>query len=345
MKIQVYPKRFSFRRTAMWVLWSGLALWSVQGYGQPADPVQRLHNGKGFEVDAGWPERPDAMAWGEMPGVAIDGQERIWLFTREEPAIQIYDRNGRFIRSWGKGQFKKPHFLRIDSAGNVWTADVGSHVVQKFSPQGKLLLTLGTPGVAGRDRSHFARPADMAVTEAGDIFVGDGYANHRVVHYDKNGKYVKEWGKLGTRRGEFNLVHSIALDSTGRLYVADRDNGRIQVFDQNGTFLDEWRDLIMPWGIYITRDDAIWVCGSSPMRWTEGNTSITVPPKDQIIMQFDRTGKVQRLWTVPLGVEGQAKPGECVWVHGIAVDQQGALYLTDIKGKRAQKFVPQGQGE
>ena len=127
MMIQVHPKRFSFCRTALWVLWSGLALWSVQGCGQPADPdnpssysFPRLHNGRGFEVDAGWPGRPEAMAWGEMSGVAIDGQERIWLFTREEPAIQIYDRSGRFIRSWGKGQFKKPHFLRFDSEGNVF---------------------------------------------------------------------------------------------------------------------------------------------------------------------------------------------------------------------------------
>src|SRR5262249_37260005 len=134
----------------------------------------------------------------------------------------------------------------------------------KFTPEGKLLLTLGTPGTAGRDSTHLNRPTDMVVTPAGDVFVADGYGNARVVHFDKSGKFVKAWGELGHKPGQFSIPHAIALDSKGRLYVADRNNVRVQIFDQSGKLLDEWRDVVVPWGFCVTKDDEIWVCGSSP---------------------------------------------------------------------------------
>src|SRR5690606_15177194 len=122
-------------------------------------------------------------------------------------------------------------------------------------------------GEAGEDESHFNRPTDMAITPAGDVFITDGYGNRRIVHYDKAGNYVKSWGQLGSTPGNFILPHAIVVDSKGLLYVADRNSGRIQVFNQEGKFLSQWTNLIMPWGMFINAQDEIWVCGSSPHWW------------------------------------------------------------------------------
>jgi hypothetical protein len=252
--------------------------------------------------------------------------------------VQVFSPEGKLIRAWGKGQFREPHQVRIDRKGNVWLVDSGLHVVKKYTPEGKLLLTLGTPGEPGDDTTHLNRPTDVAVTAGGDLFVTDGYGNNRVVHFDQGGRFVRSWGSLGTDPGQFSLPHSIALDSRGRLFVADRNNARVQVFDQTGRFLDEWRDLLVPWHIVVTERDEIHVCGSAPMRWPRlpiPGLVVGIPPKDQLIMVFTPEGRVTRLCTFPKG----QRPGEVDWVHALAVDRLGNLYLGDIQGRRAQKFL------
>jgi DNA-binding beta-propeller fold protein YncE len=231
------------------------------------------------------------------------------------------------------------HQIKIDAQGMIWLADAGNHTVLQCTPEGKLLKTLGTPGELGCDETHFNRPTDMAITPDGQVFVSDGYGNARVVHFDARGQFVKSWGKLGTAPGEFNLPHAIVLDSKGRLYVADRNNARVQVFDQTGKLLDVWQDLLVPWGLWISPKDEIWACGCSPMQWREEDANLSCPPKDQLFMKFDPSGRVLQLWTVPKGVDGEEQPGELNWVHGIALDSQGNIYATDIMGQRAQKFV------
>ena len=171
------------------------------------------------------------------------------------------------------------------------------------------------------------------------MFVADGYGNARGVHFDRRGKFVKAWGKLGTRPGEFSQPHSIVVDSKGRLYVADRNNARVQVFDRNGKFLDQWQNLLVPWGLWITPNDEIWACGSSPMTWPADGGLLGCPPKDQVFMKFDRTGRLLQLWTVPQSKDDQQQPGELNWVHTIAVDSKGNIYAGDIQGGKAQKFV------
>jgi DNA-binding beta-propeller fold protein YncE len=178
----------------------------------------------------------------------------------------------------------------------------------------------------------------MAMAPSGDVFVSDGYGNNRVVRFDAQGKFLKAWGRLGTEAGEFSLPHAIAIDSEQRLYVADRNNARVQVFDATGKFLAEWRNLIVPWGIWITPRDEIYVCGSSPTQW-EDREEFGVPPKDQLMLVFSPDGRVRALWVFPKGIDGHEKPGELNWVHGIAVDSAGNLYLGDIKGKRVQRFL------
>lgn len=294
-----------------------------------------------YEVDPHWPQRPAGMAWGAMPGVAVNDHDEVWIFTRAKPPVQAYDRSGKFLRSWGSEIVGNAHFIRFDREGNVWLADVGRHVVRKFTPEGKVLRTLGTPDQPGEDQSHLNKPTDMAVTPEGEVFVSDGYGNNRVVHFDREGKFVKSWGKLGTAAGEFSLPHSIARDSQGRLYVADRNNARIQVFDQAGKPLDQWRGVIVPWNVTITPRDEIWVCGSSPMPWRPEDKLLSCPPKDQVVMRFDSSGKIQQLWTIPKGEDGKERPGDVNWLHGVAVDSHGDLYVGDIIGKRAQKLSRQ----
>jgi hypothetical protein len=298
----------------------------------------RINLAAGYEVDSSWPKRPKDVAWGAMAGIAIGPSEQVWTFNRGKVPIQVYSANGELVRTWGQGEFQEPHQVRIDCKGNVWLVDSGLHIVRKYSAEGELLLTLGKKGEPGADSTQFNRPTDVAVTSQGDIFVADGYGNNRIVHYDSGGQFVKTWGEVGVGQGKFSLPHSIAVDSAGRLYVADRNNARVQVFNQSGRFLAEWRDLMVPWHIVISLSDDIVVCGSSPMRWPKlpiPGLPVGIPPKDQLVMVFTPDGRVKRLWTFPKG----QRLGELDWVHALAVDRVGNLYLGDIQGRRAQKFV------
>jgi streptogramin lyase len=303
-----------------------------------ADKYPHVNVAVAYVVDSKWPQKPAEFQWAEMPGVAVDARDQVYLFTRANPPVQVYTADGKFVRAWGEKAIKSAHHIKIDPEGNVWVADIGHHVVRKFTPEGKLLLTLGTPDHPGCDETHLNQPTDMAVTPAGDVFVSDGYGNARVVHFDKSGKFVRAWGELGTKPGQFSIPHAIAY-CKDRLYVADRNNVRVQVFDRQGKLLDVWNNLIVPWGFCVTPQDEIWVCGSSPMQWRKEDNALGCPPKDQVFMKFNPDGKLLQLWTVPKGADGLEKPGEVNWVHAIAVDSKGNLYAGDIKGKKAQKFV------
>jgi len=307
-----------------------------------APPYPKHNAAVSYRVVPNWPQRPDSVAkWEAMSGLAVDAQDRVWSLNRGEDPVQVYEADGKFVRTWGRTTIKTGHHLKLDAQGNVWLADIGLHVVRKFSPSGEVLLTLGTPGEKGCDATHLYMPTDMAITPQGDVFVSDGYGNARVVHFDKQGKFVKAWGELGSRPGQFSLVHAIALDSQGKLYVADRNNVRVQVFNQDGKLLDVWSDVITPWGFAVGKQDEIWVCGSSPMPWWEAHeydTPLGCPPKDQLVMRFDPSGRLRQLWTFPKNLDGQERPGMLNWVHCVAVDSQGNLYLGDIMGKRLQKF-------
>jgi len=310
---------------------------------EPGSTYPRVNTAPGYEVDPTWPERPPGMPWGAMPGIAVDARDQVWLFTRTNPPVQVFTADGKFVRAWGEGLLTGAHHIKMDREGNVWAADIRLHVVRKFTPEGQLLLTLGTPGESGDDEKHMNRPTDMIVAPNGDIFVSDGYGNARVVHFDKEGKYIGSWGSLGTGARQFSLPHSIVMDSRGRLYVADRNNVRIQVYSQAGELLDSWRDILVPWGLWVTAADEIWVCGSSPMQWRIDpkypKAPLGCPPKDQVFMRFDTSGMLKQLWSAPKSEDDMEKPGELNWVHSIALDSKGNIYAGDIIGKRAQKFV------
>lgn len=204
---------------------------------------------------------PAGWKFGRVSGVAVNAQGEVFAFHRghrADPMI-IYDAKGRFLRSWGKGMFTTPHGLRIDPAGNVWTTDVGSHEVKKFTQKGELLLTLGKKGQAGATRDTFNKPTDIAFAKNGDFYVSDGYGNTRVVKFSKDGKYLLEWGKAGRGQGEFNTPHSVQTDSKGTVYVSDRENNRIQIFSADGKFLRMWTHLGSTQNLFITPDDQLWM--------------------------------------------------------------------------------------
>ena len=309
------------------------------------EPYPRVNLAPTYKVDASWPDKPDEYTWEAVPGVAVDKQDNVWVFTRSKPPIQVYASDGKLIRAWGNDTIETAHHLKIDREGNIWVADIGLHVIRKFSPQGEVMMTIGTEGESGLSETHLNQPTDMTIAPNGHVFVSDGYGNNRVVHFDDRGRYVNSWGQLGTGPTDFSLPHAIAMDSMGRLYVADRNNVRVLIYSQAGKLLDQWNNVIVPWGFWVTSEDEIWVCGSSPMPWRNDadypGAPLGCPPKDQILMKFNTDGRALQLWTIPKGKDGEEKPGDVNWIHAMAVDSKGNIYVGDIIGKRAQKFVAQ----
>jgi len=302
----------------------------------PAYPRQDV--AVSYRVDEAWPKKPSDVVWGQMAAITIDPQGVIWTFNRGNVPIQAYSADGSLVRKWGEGLFKNAHQIRFDREGNLWAVDNGFNTVTKWTPDGKLLLTLGTKDEQGNDEKHFNQPTDIAFAPNGDLFVSDGYVNSRIVQFDKSGKFKKAWGTLGTGPGQFSVPHGVAFDSKGRLYVTDRNNARVQVFDQTGKQLGDWRNVMSPWAIWITPSDDIYICGSTPSAWWENPTGTFngTPPKDQVVIRFDVDGRVKGIWAFP---SGTAKAGELGWVHGIAVDAKGNIYTAGVRDNKAQRFI------
>jgi DNA-binding beta-propeller fold protein YncE len=262
---------------------------------------------------------PEGMNVGEASGVALNSSGHIFLFQRAKPMLTEYDANGKFLRSIGDGLFTHPHGLRIDSEDNLWTTDDGSHLVLKLSPEGHVLLVLGRKDVAAESDWLFNQPTDIAFGRNSEIYVSDGYGNSRIVKFDREGNFLKAWGKYGTGPGEFNLPHSVAVDKEGNVYVGDRENKRIEVFDGDGRFLKEWTGVGYPYGLFITGDQHVWMIDGGYDR----------------ILELDQNGNILGA----LGEPGHA-PGQFAWGHFMAVGKDGKLYAADVLNWRFQVFVP-----
>ena len=212
----------------------------------------------GYKHVEGFPQLPGGMKFGAGSGVATDSKGDVLVFHRGEPPILVFRPDGQFVRSFGDKLFKSAHGMRVDADDNVWVTDNADHIVVKFDKDAKVLMTLGERGVAAEDERHFNKPADVAVAANGDVFVADGYGNSRVVKFDKTGKFLTAWGRKGNGKAEFNLPHAIRIDSKGRVYVGDRENNRVQVFEQDGTYVREFGGMA-PFGLFITPDDTLFV--------------------------------------------------------------------------------------
>jgi sugar lactone lactonase YvrE len=239
-----------------------------------------------------------------------------------------FDVTGKYLTSFGSGLLVFPHGMHIDKDGNVWVTDADGkdgkgHQVIKFAPDGKVLLTLGKAGVSGSTPDLFDQPTDVVVAPNGDLFVTDSHRNgrnNRVVHFTKDGKYVKEWGRKGSGPGEISEPHTIAMDSRGRLFVGDRENNRIQIFDQAGTFLEGWRQFGRPSGITITRDDRIYVADSES--WGTDTGAHELPGiKKGIRIGSARTGAVEAFIE-----DMESTAADHAGAEGVGVDAQGNVY-------------------
>lgn len=290
--------------------------------------------------DAGaWPQPAVARSLGQVTGVDVDRTGRIYLFHRAgrkwvEPfptdviasdTVAVLDPAGRLLASWGKNLFIMPHGLSLDRAGNVWVTDVGAHQVRKFSPDGRLLLTIGERGKPGSDARHFNLPTDVAFGHDGTVYVSDGYANTRVARFTPAGRYLGQWGTPGKGPGQFDLPHGIAVDPSGRVYVADRDNNRIQIFDARGRYLAEWdSDLVGdPYGVTAARDGSIYVIdgGFQPDR-TRAR-----------VVRLDSNGRLLGAFTAATATKGD------VLGHDLAVAADGSVYIADAWADRVRKLV------
>ncbi|CAN5683046.1 peptidyl-alpha-hydroxyglycine alpha-amidating lyase family protein [soil metagenome] len=267
---------------------------------------------------------PAGMNFGEVAGVAINSKGHILVFHRGSRPLVEFDSSGKFVRTLCDGLFKSAHGLRIDANDNIWITDIGSHLVLKLNSEGRVLMVLGKVDWAG-DFSEpryglplFNMPTDVAFGPAGDIFVSDGYGNSRVMKFDKDGRFIKIWGKKGKAPGEFDLPHAIGVDNTGLVYVGDRENQRIQIFDSDGKFIKEWTNVGYPYGITITPDQSLYVADG----------------KNERLLKMNLSGEI-------LGVVGEPGKGagQFGWAHSVAVSPTGEIYVAEILNWRVQKFV------
>ena len=300
-----------------------------------------------------WGPLPDGRRWGSTAGVDIGPDGHVWAYDRcgdyglgggcdnsnVDPILKFDRHTGEVLTSFGAGLFVVPHGIHVDSDGNVWVTDFGGneagtkgHQVIKFSPEGEVLMRLGQAGVAGSGPDTFNRPCDVITAPNGDIFVGDGHDGQsdnpppgttgRIMKFTKDGEFIKEWGRVGSAPGEFRTPHALVFDSQGRLFVADRGNHRIQIFDQDGNYIDSYYQFGRVSGLFITADDTLYAIDSestetSHPNWrtgvrigktTEDKVTAFIPP------HFSDTK--------PLGVAGE----------GVAVDTDGNVYAAEGPG-------------
>jgi DNA-binding beta-propeller fold protein YncE len=316
-----------------------------------------------YRIIDGWAQLPNGRAMGAVGKAAIDPDGRsVWAIVRcdrlEDPArfgdecrdskadpVLQFSADGKVVKSFGGGMFIWPHGLAVDREGNVWVTDAVAdnrtpkgdkrgQIVVKFSPEGKVLMMLGTPGQSGNDATHFTSPSDVVVSPGGEIFVADGHndnGNNRVVKFSKDGKFIKAWGKPGWAPGEFHALHAIAMDSRGRVFVGDRGNNRIQIFDQEGKPLTTpWTQFGKPSGIAFDTRDQIYVADSE-------SDDVQNPGWEEGIRIGDaKTGWINAFILYPWGDPRQTAGDGAEFV---AIDRDGNIYGGEPRPKRLQKYV------
>src|SRR5215510_5892531 len=201
-----------------------------------------------YRVVENWAKLPDGWEFRDVAAVAVDSKDHVYVFNRGQHPMMVFDREGNFLRSWGEGLFKRAHGIHIDADDTLYCTDDGDHTVRKCTPDGKVLLTIGVPDVPAAFMSGkpFNRCTHTALSPEGDIYVSDGYGNACVHKFSPNGKLLFSWGMSGSEPGEFNLPHNICCDAEGYVYVADRENHRVQVFDGKGKYQSQWNNLHRP---------------------------------------------------------------------------------------------------
>jgi DNA-binding beta-propeller fold protein YncE len=308
-----------------------------------------------------WGQMPEGRTWGSTSGVDIDPDgTSVWVAERcgafappslmkpgtpfacdgsKLAPILKFDSSGKLMKSFGEGLLLFPHGLHVDRDGNVWVTDgLGKdgkgHQVIKFSPDGKVLMALGKAGVTGNGPDEFNAPSTVLVAPNGDIFVADGHGgntNARIVKFAKDGTFIKTWGKKGSSPGEIDIPHALAMDSRGRLFVADRQNNRIQIFDQDGNYLDQWFQFSRPSGLFIDKNDKIYVADSE---------SESVSKNHDGWKRGIRVGRVSDGVVTAFIPDPVEKTAGTSAAEGVAADAHGNIYGAEVGPKRLMKYVP-----
>ncbi len=305
------------------------------------------NNKVNYELVRNWPLLNEGYKLGQPTGIGIDKNDHIFVFHRAgrkwstpfpdsvisvNTVLELDNQTGKIINSWGANYFIMPHGLTVDKQNNIWLTDVGLHQIFKFSHEGKLLMKLGVAKTPANDSLHFNLPTDIAVADDGSFFVSDGYGNSRVVKFTSTGKYIKAWGTFGTKPGQFIIPHGIAIDQKNIIYVADRQNNRIQLFDTNGNFIKELKNDAqveeLP-SIAIDKANQLFAIDYDPTKnkdsTTKGSTIFAFDPSQKVKYHFGANGTGNRTTS---------------WFHDIAIDSKGNIYVGDITGLKVLKFKP-----
>ena len=280
-----------------------------------------------YRVAEGWGRLPDGWSLKEVAGVAIDHRDRVYVFNRGAHPMIVFDREGNFLASWGEGLFHRAHGIHMGPDESVYCTDDGDHTVRKCSLDGKVLLTIGVPDkpVPYMSGEPFHRCTHTALSPGNEIYVSDGYGNARVHKYSPDGKLLKSWGEPGTDPGQFNIVHNVCCDADGWVYVADRENHRVQVFDGNGKYEAQWNNLHRPCGLYMPsgKQPLCYIGELGPDKPVNRN----VPNLGPRLSIVSHDGKIlARLGDLHAGLN----PGQFIAPHGIAVDSHGDIYIGEV---------------
>ncbi len=311
-----------------------------------------------YEHDANFPKQLEQYPWGlevgkepdtaiSASGMAVDRDKAlVYALVRSQPNVRVYNSEGSLRHSWSPAKVGRVHMLHVGPSGNIWIADNYGHTVTKYTPAGEVLLSLGSFGEAGMDAQHFAEPTDVSTTADGKfIFISDGYINKRIVKFDENGNYLAMWGgkDAGIDDGQFILPHSLTV-LKDRVYVADREGARIQVFDLDGYFITDWRDILVPWALASIGN---YVVAAGERLAKDKNTQVIAAekvkggyvdaPLRQDVIVFNEAGQIVKEISLPQGnLFGQVN-----WLHAIDVDANGNIYLSDVVGNHVQKWKVQ----
>lgn len=288
-----------------------------------------------YRLETGWEKVPKGMGWREVAGVAVGPQDKVYVFARSEHPVMVFDRDGKFIKSWGEGVFSNPHGLTLGVEGDtLFCIDNGDHTVRKCTLDGKVLMTLGVPGKPSPAYSGkpFSKCTHVALDpKTGDIYVSDGYANANVHKYSPDGRHLLSWGAPGTDPGEFNLPHNIVTDKDGYVYVADRENHRVQVFTSKGKYEAQWGNMHRPCALYLSKEQHVYV-GELGFGMEVNRQTPNLGPR--ISVYTTKGERLARVGDRGFGLE----EGQFIAPHGMAVDSRGDLYIGEV-AKTAMKLV------
>ena len=278
-----------------------------------------------YEELADWAKLPEGWSFMEVADVVVDSQDRVYVFNRGEHPMIIFEPDGSFVDSWGEDLFTRAHGVTVGPDGMLYCVDDGDHSIRKCTPDGEVLMTIGTPDEPAPAHSGqpFNRPTKVAFDPKTDeLYISDGYGNARVHKYSPDGKHLFSWGEYGTDPGQFNLVHSVCTDSDGKVYIADRESHRVQIFDEDGRYLDQWNNLHRPCGLHI-EDDLVYI-GQVP---TQLEVNADYPNIGGCVTIHDLNGhRLARLGDVWRGED----PGQFISPHGVAIDSHGDIYVGEV---------------